>query len=481
MTSQIATSDVDVAVAAAVGAEAEVATAPVEQRALWLEAVADALEQQAAQIVPAAEQETRIPAARLHGELSRTSNQLRMFATVIRDGSYLEAMVDRADPSADGAPRPDVRRLLVPLGPVAVFSASNFPFAFSVAGGDTASALAAGCPVVVKAHPGHPRLSNITAEVARAALAGSGAPDGTIGLVHGLEAGRALVTAPAVRAVGFTGSLTGGRALFDLATNRPDPIPFYGELGSLNPVYVTAKAVAERGDDIATGFVASYTLGAGQLCTKPGIVFVPAGGGIAERAAELVGEVCLGPLLNSDLESSFRHAVARLRAVEGVHAVAGSTDDSVGVPVLLRTDVAHLLEHRTELLNEAFGPASLIVEYKTPEELAEAAAAIPGSLTASLFADGDEPELPALLTVVQRQAGRLIWNGWPTGVAVTWAMHHGGPFPATTSPLHTSVGATAIGRWLRPVAFQNWPQQLLPAPLKDGAPGPVRVDGALPS
>jgi NADP-dependent aldehyde dehydrogenase len=462
--------------AAAAAAPATAAATPGE-RAHWLDAVADALDVAAEELVPLAERETAIPAGRLTGEVARTTGQLRLFAEVCREGSFLEAIIDHADPGATPAPRPEVRRMLVPLGPVAVFAASNFPFAFSVAGGDTASALAAGCPVVVKAHPGHPALSEATADVVGRALRAAGAPEGAFGPVHGMEAGRWLVTDPRVRAVGFTGSLAGGRALFDLASSRPDPVPFYGELGSLNPVFVTHAAARGRAEEIAKGFVGSYTVGVGQFCTKPGLLFVPSGSPIASLAADRSAEVQLGPMLGERVEEGFHAVVARLRAVPGVHVL---TPDSYGDerrPLLLTTDVPTLLKHAADLLEEAFGPASLVVEYADADELRAAVNALPGSLTASVFAEGDEPELTDLLPLIQDKAGRLVWNGWPTGVAVTWGMHHGGPYPATTAPLHTSVGATAVRRWLRPVAFQNWPLALLPAALSDGTALPVRVNG----
>ncbi|WBB80332.1 aldehyde dehydrogenase (NADP(+)) [Micromonospora sp. WMMD882] len=476
MTGDSTTSELDVILDAAVAAAPAMGVAPPDERARWLVAVADALDAAAERLIPIAERETAIPAGRLTGEVARTTGQLRLFADVCREGSFLEAMIDNADPGAT-PPRPEVRRTLMPLGPVAVFAASNFPFAFSVAGGDTASALAAGCPVVVKAHPGHPALSAATAEVVVDALRGAGAPAGAFALAYGTETGRRLVTDPRVRAVGFTGSLAGGRALFDLASARPDPVPFYGELGSLNPVFVTGAAADERAEEIASGFVASYTLGVGQFCTKPGLLFVPAGSPIARLAADHCADVRLGRMLGERIEEGFHTVVARLRAVPGVRTLTPAPSGAEPRPLLLGADVPTLLDHATELLEEAFGPASLVVEYADAGELRAAAGALPASLTAGVFARGDEPELAGLLPLLQDRAGRLVWNGWPTGVAVTWGMHHGGPYPATTAPLHTSVGATAVRRWLRPVAFQNWPQDLLPAALRDGTASPVRIDG----
>ena len=477
------TAELDGLLDAAVAASRHRPRPSASQRATWLEAVAEALEAAGPSLLPVASQETAIAQARLRGELNRTSNQLRLFAQVCRDGGYLEAVLDSADPSLT-PPRPDLRRMLAPLGPVAVFAAGNFPFAFSVAGGDTASALAAGCPVVVKAHPGHPRLSAATATVVADALRAAGAPAGMFALVHGTDTGTALVQDPRVKAVGFTGSLRGGRALFGLATSRPDPIPFYGELGSLNPVYVTADAAAARAEPIARGFVDSYTLGSGQLCTKPGLVVTPAGSGMAERAADLAAQVSPGSMLNESTVRTFAKRMDAWSSTPGVRFVVetdtGPQADQDGLArvLLAVTDVPTLLSHRG-LSEEAFGPASLIVEYEGAEQLLALARSLPGTLTASIFAEGTEGELEELTSIALEQAGRVLWNGWPTGVAVAWSMHHGGPWPATTSPLHTSVGATAIRRWLRPITFQDWPQHLLPPELRDGAELPTRRDGVL--
>jgi NADP-dependent aldehyde dehydrogenase len=436
---------------------------PLAGRAELLEAVAAALEDARDELVPLADSETGLGETRLGSELTRTRVQLEMFAEVVRDGGFHEAIVEHADPAAEPAPRPDLRRMLIPLGPVAVYAASNFPFAFSVAGGDTASALAAGCPVVVKAHSGHPGLSRRTGEIVGAALARAGAPAGTFAVVHGTDAGRRLVRHPAIRAAGFTGSLQGGRALYDLANARPDPIPFYGELGSLNPVVVTPGALAVRGSEIVRGFVGSFTLGAGQFCTKPGLLFLPKGHGRDDELAAAVGSVSVGPLLNDRIRHGFEQVAAALTAAGGVRAIAdrGAT--------LLAVDAADL---RPELLAECFGPASLIVEYGSPAELDRALDLVPGALTATVHADPDTERqlIHDLLTRFTDQAGRVVFGGWPTGVAVSWAQQHGGPWPATTNALHTSVGATGIRRWLRPVTYQDVPDAFLPAPLQDANP-----------
>jgi NADP-dependent aldehyde dehydrogenase len=396
-------------------------------------------------------------------------------------------VIDLPDPDAQPAPRPDLRRMLVPLGPVAVFSASNFPFAFSVAGGDTASALAAGCPVVVKAHPSHPGVSRLTGRLVADALAKAGAPDGVFAVVHGIDAGRALVQHPAITAVGFTGSLQGGRALFDLANSRPDPIPFYGELGALNPVVVSPGALAQRADEIVSGFVGSYTLGSGQFCTKPGLLFLPSGHGLDRPLADAVAAASIGPLLNARIQEAFRRTTASFAEVPGVRQVipAATEPDSGAYAVaaaLLAVPANDLIAH-PELLEEAFGPAALLVEYASTKELLAALDRVPASLTAGLHVDpAGEAELTAvLLERLSARAGRVVFGGWPTGVAVTWAMHHGGPWPATTVPLHTSVGVTAVRRFQRPVVYQNAPEYALPPALQDANPLgiPRRVNGRI--
>lgn len=449
------------------------------ERAEWLRAAAGALDAATDELVLIADRETRLGQARLRGEVGRTSGQLRLFASVVEEGSYLELTLDDADPSAT-PPRPELRRLLVPVGPVAVFSASNFPFAFSVAGGDTASALAAGSPVVVKAHSGHPELSRRTAEIVAAALEAAGAPTGSLSLVEGREAGNALVQHPAIKAAGFTGSLSGGRALFDLASGRLDPIPFYGELGSVNPVVITTAATASRGDELARGLVGSFTLGAGQFCTKPGVVFVPEGAGFEARVADLVPATAGGPLLTDRITAAFPSGIEKLEADPSVEVLArGAADGDAAQPIVLTTDAAAVAERPETLLEECFGPVTLLVRYSSEAELHAALRAVPGSLTATLHSEpGDE--VAATLALLQARAGRVLFAGWPTGVAVTWSQQHGGPWPATTS-LHTSVGATAIRRFLRPVAYQSAPQALLPEVLRDESLArlPHRRNGAL--
>lgn len=465
--------DVDALARAAGRAATPMRDASAIERGAWLSGIADRLDAAVEELVALADEETALGETRLRGEVARTTGQLRLFAAVIAEGSHLEATIDHAVPDAV-PPRPDLRRMLRPLGPVAVFSASNFPFAFSVAGGDTASALAVGCPVIVKAHPGHPRLSRRTAELVTEALATAGAPAGAFGLVEGFEEGLALVDHPAITAVAFTGSLRGGRALHDRAAARPAPIPFFGELGSINPVVVTADADAERGDQLAAGLAGSFQLGAGQFCTKPGVVFVPAGSRLEAALPPLVGAE-LPRMLTPSIADGFATGSEVIAAVPGVELLAGGP----GAPVAAVTDLATLEAHEHDLLAEVFGPFTLLVRYGSREQLGRSLDRLEGSLTATLHAGADEA-VDDLLPRLERIAGRVLFAGWPTGVAVTWSQHHGGPWPATTSQ-HTSVGATAVRRFLRPIAYQDAPEAALPPELREANPLgiPRRVDGVL--
>ncbi|MBM7503901.1 aldehyde dehydrogenase (NADP(+)) [Agromyces aurantiacus] len=472
--------ELDEAAAAARRAFAVTVASTADERAAWLRATADALDAARDELVPLADEETRLGSARLTGEVARTTAQLRLFADAILEGSYLEATIDHPDPTTI-PPRPDLRRMLRPLGPVAVFGASNFPFAFSVAGGDTASALAAGCPVIVKGHPAHPRLSRRTAEVVADALVGAGAPEGVFAHVEGHETGIALVQHPEIRAVGFTGSLHGGRALFDLAQRRPDPIPFYGELSAVNPVLITGAALEARADELAAGLAGSFTLGAGQFCTNPGVVLVPAGSGFAERVAAAVAATSAVPMLTDGIAAAFANGVAGLAGHADVEVVAGdpAQQPGSGAPVVLRTTTAAVLADPGALLHECFGPSTLIVEYADAADALAAVRAVGGSLTATVHAQPGE-EVAPIVEVLAEVAGRVLFTGWPTGVAVSWAQQHGGPWPATTT-IHTSVGVTALRRFLRPLAFQDAPDAALPAELRDANPLgiPRRVNGVL--
>lgn len=468
--------------AAAAGAADAVGAASDDTRAAWLRAIADTLDAHADELVDVADAETHLGSQRLTGEVARTTGQLRLFADVITEGSYLEAVIDHAVPTAT-PPRPDLRRVLHPIGPVAVFSASNFPFAFSVAGGDTASALAVGCPVVVKAHSGHLELSRRTADFVLEALERAGAPAGVFALVTGREAGQALVVDPVIQAVGFTGSVAGGRALFDLAVSRPDPIPFYGELGSINPVVLTVGAAAARASELASGLAASFTLGAGQFCTKPGVVFVPSGSGFESAVAQATARTSGGKLLTDRIAEAFPVGVGSIADDPEVTVVAGDVRQENVLdgarPVVLGTTAAAVAARPEKLLEECFGPATLLVSYGSDDELFAALDRVPGSLTATVHAEPGE-DISDLVSVLRERAGRLLFDGWPTGVAVNWAQHHGGPWPATTS-LFTSVGATAARRFQRPVAYQNAPAAVLPAALRDENPLriPRRIDGVI--
>ncbi|MFI7673739.1 aldehyde dehydrogenase (NADP(+)) [Actinophytocola sp. NPDC049390] len=462
-------------------ARAPFAATSADLRATALRRVADVLDAAAGELVALAHRETNLPEKpRLYAELERTTFQLRLFAETVVEGGYLSVTVDSPDTCWPAGGRADLRRMLVPVGPVAVFAASNFPFAFSVAGGDTAAALAVGCPVVLKANPGHPLLSDRVGELVTGALSAAGLPDGVFGVVHGLEEGRALVLDARIRAGAFTGSLQGGRALFDLACSRPEPIPFHAEMSSVNPVFVTASAARERVEGIAEGYVASYTLGAGQFCTKPGLVFVPASAAAdfeAYAQQALSGRVA-EPLLNDGIAARYSSTLDTLRSHPAVRVlVAGS-----GVaPTLLGCDAADFLAARDELLVECFGPTSMVVRYSSADELVACARAFTGELAAAVHGSLDDEEVEPLVALLTERVGRVLWNGWPTGVSVTYAMQHGGPYPATTMPGHTSVGTTSLRRFLRPVVYQNMPQALLPEVLRDGNPlgVPRRVDGVV--
>ena len=467
-----------------VGAAAEAARVLVgsrpSDRAGWLELVATRLDAAADDLVPLAAAETHLGTDRLQGELKRSTFQLRLFAEILTDGGFLQPTIDHADPDWPMGARPDLRRMLRPIGPVAVYAASNFPFAFSVAGGDTASALAAGCPVLLKAHPGHPELSAATGAQVTDALAEAGAPAGTFAVVVGYDTGIALVKDPRIRAASFTGSLRGGRALFDLAVSRPEPIPFYGELGSVNPAFVTPETAAQRANDVAAGFVGSVSLGNGQFCTKPGLLFVPAGAGIEDRVAALAGDRPAAPMLSDHIRSGYAEALTHLAERPGVRVIAGDPgQDGDPAPTVLATTVPELLADAEALTQECFGPAAIVVSYGSEEELLSAARVFDGQLTATIHGSGQEPVSSELRDVLSERAGRVVWNGWPTGVSVSYAQHHGGPYPATTSIQTTSVGTAAIDRFLRPVTYQDAPDDVLPPPLQEDNPWhlPRRVDG----
>ncbi len=463
----------------AVAAFIEWSALAARTRAGALVVVADALEGAADELVTLAEAETGLAEARLRGELKRTAVQLRLFADVIVDGDYLDVRIDQADPTFALGARPDLRRTLVPMGPVLNFAASNFPFAFSVAGGDTASALAAGCSVIVKAHPGHPELSRRTAQVVRVALERSGAPADVLQVVFGQAAGVTLLADARVRAGAFTGSLHAGRLLADIAANRPDPIPFYGELGSVNPQFVTRARLADDPRSLAEGYVGSVSLSAGQFCTKPGFLFVT---DVASVAVPIAAAAALVPehrMLNPRIAASYRARRDAVLETPGVSVIAPGNvrvdADGQGwvTPTIVSVSLETLETAGGRLLDESFGPLSVVVVYERESDLPDAARRLfPGNLTGGVHALVDEatPALASLIDVLAAVSGRVLFNGWPTGVAVTPAMQHGGPWPATTNDTGTSVGTAAIHRFLRAVSYQNVPAHLLPLALRDDNP-----------
>ena len=443
-----------------------------EERAAFLNAIADEIEARAEQITEIGTQETGLPEARLQGERGRTTGQLRLFASHILDGAYLDRRHDAALPDRQPLPRPDLKMVQRPIGPVAVFGASNFPLAFSTAGGDTASALAAGCPVVVKGHSAHPGTGEIVAEAIAAAIAKTGVHPGTFSLIQGgkRDVGQALVQHPLIRAVGFTGSLGGGRALFDLCAQRPEPIPFFGELGSVNPMFLLPEAVKARGAAIGEGWAASLTMGAGQFCTNPGIAVVEmgeAGDAFVSAAAEALKGVTTQCMLTEGIADAYKSGKQRFDTRNPVRPVL--TTDSEGrhaAPNLYETDAENYLQDHA-LGEEVFGPLGLVVRVSGADEMEQLARGFEGQLTCTLHMDeGDTGLAQRLMPVLERKAGRLLVNGFPTGVEVADAMVHGGPYPASTNFGATSVGTLAIRRFLRPVCYQNLPDALLPGDLR---------------
>ncbi|MCV0397165.1 MAG: aldehyde dehydrogenase (NADP(+)) [Rhizobiaceae bacterium] len=437
-------------------------------RARFLDAIADAIERRGAAITAIGAAETGLPSARLEGERGRTTGQLRLFANHIRDGAFLDRRHDEAQPDRKPLARPDIKLIQRPIGPVGVFGASNFPLAFSTAGGDTASALAAGCPVVVKGHPGHPGTAEIVADAILEAINETGQHPGVFSLIQSNtnEAGEALVTHPLIKAVGFTGSLRGGRALFDLAMRREEPIPFFGELGSVNPVFVLPDAADNRLSEIASGWVASLTMGVGQFCTNPGVIVV-AGDNAAEAfegaADSALAELAPQSMLSQGIAQAYRSGTQRMSAGNAVRTVrAGAVDGRQASPALFSTDADTFMAN-PDLGEEVFGPSGIIVRARDGSQMIEIAEGLRGQLTVTLQMDaGDEDLARRLMPVLERKAGRILANGFPTGVEVVDSMMHGGPYPASTNVSATSVGTLAIRRFLRPVAYQNLPDALLP-------------------
>jgi alpha-ketoglutaric semialdehyde dehydrogenase len=448
-----------------------------EKRAAFLEQIAQNILDLGPQLIERAMQESGLPQARLEGERGRTVGQLRLFATVVRDGNYVGATLDAALPQRT-PPRPDLRLRKIGLGPVAVFGASNFPLAFSVAGGDTASALAAGCPVVVKAHPGHPGTSELVGKAVQAAVASSGLPEGVFSLVYseGNEVGQALVQHPAIKAVGFTGSRAGGLALVRLAQQREEPIPVYAEMSSINPMFLLADALKTRAKEIGTGFVDSLTLGSGQFCTNPGLVIAQKSEALNQfldaAASALQGKVGT-TMLTPGIKDAYTKGVQKLEGTEGVSLLARGQNGATacaGQAALFTTDAATFLANPS-LEDENFGASSLVIVCDDARQLREVAEYVDGQLTATLFlTENDREAALELLPVLERKVGRILINSYPTGVEVCYAMVHGGPFPSTSDSRTTSVGAGAIERFLRPVSYQDLPAFLLPQALQDSNP-----------
>ena len=459
--------DVDDACRAAEEAFASYGYLPASARAEFLNAIADEIEARADAITEIGTQETGLPEGRLVGERGRTVGQLRLFAQHILAGQYLDRRVDPALPDRRPAPRPELRMMQRPIGPVAVFGASNFPLAFSTAGGDTAAALAAGCPVVVKGHSAHPGTGEIVAEAIDAARQRLGLHPGVFSLVQGgnREVGSALVQRPLIKAVGFTGSLRGGRALFDLCAARPEPIPFFGELGSINPMFMLPTAVAARGAEIGTGWAESLVLGAGQFCTNPGVAFAIEGDGLdalLQAAVAKLQATQSQTMLTDDIASAFAKGAAAATETPGAEIlVRAECSGRSAAPVLLKVS-AETWRENPDLAHEVFGPFGIIVTVRDADEMLQLASAFEGQLTATLHMDaGDIALAERLLPVLERKAGRVIANGFPTGVEVCDAMVHGGPYPASTNFGATSVGTLSIRRFLRPVCYQNLPAQLV--------------------
>ncbi len=480
------------ATAAAAAAYPSFSTLDPETHAGFLEAIADNIEAIGEELITRAGLETGLPAARLKGERARTAGQLRLFAAVVRQGDFRGVRVDPALPDRAPLPRADIRQRQIPLGPVAVFGASNFPLAFSTAGGDTASALAAGCPVVFKAHNAHPGTGELVGQAIVKAVKDFGLHPGVFSLIYGpgSSIGQALVADPAIKAVGFTGSQSAGIALMRTAAARPEPIPVYAEMSSLNPVFVFPGAIAGSAEDIdglASQYVAAVTGSSGQLCTSPGLLFAPTGAA-GDKLAAAVGRAVSASagqtMLTAGIAGSWRAGAEALGSADNVsvlgHGAEGATENAPA-PAIFGTGVGEFVSNPV-LHAEVFGAASLVIRYSDTEELIDAASRLEGQLTASLqLTAADYPAAAPLVPVLEQKVGRIIVNGWPTGVEVGHAMVHGGPFPATSDTRTTSVGSLAINRFLRPVAYQNLPQELLPAPLRDGNPWRLnrRVDGVV--
>jgi alpha-ketoglutaric semialdehyde dehydrogenase len=451
---------------AAFGTYSELAPAQVAE---FLERIGGEIVALSETLVATAAKETALTTDRLNGECTRTVNQLRLFAEVVRKGEWKDVRIDSALPDRKPLRRPDLRRTSIPIGPVAVWAASNFPLAFSVAGGDTASALAAGCPVILKAHPGHPQTSALVAGAIGKAIEACALPAGVFTMVEGAspEVSLSLVRHPGVKAGAFTGSLRAGRALFDAAAARPEPIPFFAEMGSVNPVFLLPEALAQRGEAIADGLTQSVNLGVGQFCTCPGLavgIASPDFDRFSEQLRARFAQTKGGTMLTPGISTAYREAVAHITTINGVRVATGVGEGSVAA--LFETSAQVFLANPA-LRHEVFGPSTILVRCESQAELEQVARALEGSLTATLQAT--EPDLRGqadLLKILKHKAGRIIFNGYPTGVEVCAAMQHGGPYPSTTDPRFTSVGTAAIVRFARPICYQDFPVEFLPGELR---------------
>ncbi len=446
------------------------------QKAHFLRAIAEGLETAKTEIIEWSNRETALPLARVEGELGRTTSQLRLFADLVAEGSWVDARIDFGNPARTPLPKPDVRSMLRPIGPVVVFGASNFPLAFSVAGGDTAAALAAGCPVIVKAHPAHPATSELVGQVIAKAARDCELPEGIFSLLFdkGYEVGISLVDNAAVKAVGFTGSRRGGLALMAVAATRQEPIPVFAEMSSVNPIFITSGALSERSSAIAKGLHGAVTQGVGQFCTNPGLVLLPsgqAGDEFLSELSELIEQTAPSPMLTCGINKAYASRVKKLAATSSLTTRAHSeTAENLAGAALFETSIATLLAS-PELGEEVFGPSTLVVRYENLEALKQLAKSLEGQLTATLhITEAELPDYRELLNTLEDKVGRLLFNGYPTGVEVGHAMVHGGPFPATSDGQSTSVGTRAILRFTRPVCYQNFPESSLPAELQTANP-----------
>lgn len=476
--------EVNAAAQAAASAYPQYRSLSASRRAEFLDAIADELDALGDDFVALVCRETALPAARIQGERGRTSGQMRLFAKVLRRGDFYGARIDRALPERKPLPRPDLRQCRMGLGPVAVFGASNFPLAFSTAGGDTASALAAGCPVVFKAHSGHMVTAECVADAVIRVAEKTNMPKGVFNMIYGGGVGEWLVNHPAIQAVGFTGSLRGGRALCDMAAARPQPIPVFAEMSSINPVVVMPDALKNRGDAIANELTASVVMGCGQFCTNPGLVIgvrSPEFDAFLEKLVGFMNEQPAQTMLNAGTLSSYGSGLEHLKGHTGISHLAGKAQQgNQAQPQLFKADARLLIEGDPLLQEEVFGPTTVVVEVADKAELMRALQGLHGQLTATLIAEpGDLTEAADLVALLEQKAGRLLLNGYPTGVEVCDAMVHGGPYPATSDARGTSVGTLAIDRFLRPVCYQNFPDALLPDALKNANPLRIKrlVDG----